>query len=123
MKTPSTPIQRRLLLKISLFANYTDQIYDMERSLSRKPQKFQIDIVGSGELSADTALLIRSILLKRSSKTHLVTNARSSLQGGSVLVWLLGDTRLMREDARLIFRRADWQDEAEDEKVWNDGEP
>jgi len=31
MKTRSTPILRRLLLKITFFAHYTDQIYDMEK--------------------------------------------------------------------------------------------
>jgi hypothetical protein len=29
-----------------------------------------------------------------------------SLQGATVLIWLLGDTRLIREDARLSFRPA-----------------
>jgi len=37
---------RRLLLKITFFAHYTDQIYDMEKAIARKPRKFQIDIVG-----------------------------------------------------------------------------
>ena len=50
--------------------------------------------------------MIRSMLLQRSPQTHLVTNARSSLQCGAVLVWLLGDTRLIREDARVYFRPA-----------------
>jgi hypothetical protein len=45
----------------------------------------QIDIVGSGEMPADTAHLIRSVLLRRSAKTQVITNARSNLQGGAVL--------------------------------------
>ena len=64
-------------------------------------------MVGMGEIPADTALLIRSVLLKRSPKTRIITNARNSLQGGSALVWLLGDKRIIRDDARLYFRRAD----------------
>jgi hypothetical protein len=122
MKARSTRSLRRLLLKITFFSHYTDQIYEMEKALARKPEKFQIDIIGSGELSPDTALLMRSVLLQRSPQTHLITNARSSLQGGSVLVWLLGDTRLIREDAKLYFRRPTDQDEDEDAEAWKDEE-
>ena len=49
---------------------------------------------------------MRSMLLKRSSQTRIVTYARSSLQGATLLIWLLGDTRLIREDARFHFRPA-----------------
>jgi hypothetical protein len=49
---------------------------------------------------------MRSIILKRSARTRIVTNARSSLQGATLLIWLLGDTRLIREDARLLLRPA-----------------
>jgi len=47
-----------------------------------------------------------SLKLWPSPKTHLITNARSSLQGGAVLVWLMGDTSLIREDAKLYFRKS-----------------
>ncbi len=118
MKTRSTPSLRRLLLKITYYSSYTDQIFEMEKALARKPETFQIDIIGSGELSPDTALLMRSVLLKRPPRTHLVTNARSSLQNGSVLVWLLGDTRLIREDAKLFLRRPAVVGEDEDDEAW-----
>jgi hypothetical protein len=49
---------------------------------------------------------MRSMILKRSERTRIVTTARSSLLGSTVLIWLLGDTRLIREDARLNFRPA-----------------
>lgn len=120
MKTRSTRSLRRLQLKITYFSSYTDQVYEMEKVLARKPEKLQIDIIGSGELSPDMALLIRSVLLKRSPQTHLITNARSSLQGGAVLVWLMGDTRLIREDAKLYFRRPNKQEE--DEEDWKGDE-
>ena len=122
MKTRSTRSLRRLQLKITYFASYTDQVYEMEKALARKPEKLQIDIIGSGELSPDMALLIRSVLLKRSPQTHLITHARSSLQGGAVLVWLMGDTRLIREDAKLYFRRPNTQEEDEDEEDWKGDE-
>jgi len=66
-----------------------------------------------GEIPADSALLIRSVLMKSFAETRIITNARSSLQGGSVLVWLLGDTRMIRDDARIHFRRADLAEAAE----------
>jgi hypothetical protein len=62
-------------------------------------------MIGTDEVPADMALLFRSILLSRSPQTHLVTNARSSLKDASVLVWLMGDTRTIREDAKLYFRK------------------
>ena len=116
MKTRSTRSLRRLLFKDhDTSASYADQIGQLEKALARKPEKLQLDIIGSGELSPDMALLMRSVLLNRSPKTHLITNARSSLQGGAVLVWLMGDTRLIREDAKLYFRKPNKEDEDEDE--------
>ena len=49
---------------------------------------------------------MRSMILKRSPRTRIVTNARSSLQGATLLIWLLGDNRHIREDARVLFRAA-----------------
>ena len=127
MKTRSRPVRRPFELKILNYGNcyYIDRVARLERALASRPRTFQIDLLGAGEIPADTALLLRSVLLARSARTHLITRARSSLQNGSVLVWLLGDTRLIRDDARLFFRRAtlpeddntrakdDWNDEPE----------
>jgi len=121
MKPRSTRSLRRLLFKVRFFCDYSDQIGQLERALSRKPEKLQLDILGSGELSPDMALLVRSVLLDRSPRTHLITNARSSLQDGAVLVWLMGDTRLIREDAKVYFRKSN-QEEDEDGEDWKDGE-
>ena len=62
--------------------------------------------------------------MKRSAKTRIITNARSSLQGGSVLVWLMGDSRILRDDARIYFRREDLSGDTELETVdaWQDDE-
>jgi hypothetical protein len=122
MKTRSTRSLRRLLLKTSYYADYMDQVSELEKALARNPQRFQIDIVGSGELSPDTALLMRAVLLERSPHTHLVTHARSSLQGGTVLVWLLGDTRLIREDAKVYVRRPNKRDADEEGEAWKSEE-
>jgi len=104
---------------------YIDRIQQLEKVISRKPRAVQIDMIGVGEIPADSALLIRSVLLGRSPKTRLITNARSSLQGGSVLIWVLGDSRIIRDDARLYFRRVDTAKDAEagQNDNWNDSEP
>ncbi|HEU5123052.1 MAG TPA: hypothetical protein VFW05_03205 [Verrucomicrobiae bacterium] len=64
----------------------------------------QIEIVGAGEITADAALRFRAAIMERSSRTRIVTHARSSLQGSSVMLWLLGERRTIRDDARLYFR-------------------
>ena len=120
MKTRSTRSLRRLQFKVRFFCDYAEQIGQLEKALARKPEKLQLDIMGSGELSPDTALLMRSVLLGCSAKTQLITNARSSLQGAAVLVWLMGDTRLIREDAKLYFRKSSKEDDDEDNEDWKD---
>jgi hypothetical protein len=127
MKTISRQGPRPFLLKLLYYecSYYIERIARLETLLARKPRVLQIDLIGSGEIPADAALLIRSVLMSRSPKTHLITHARSSLHGGSVLVWLLGDRRIIRDDARLFFRRVNLPEEHEEkkEKVWTEEEP
>jgi hypothetical protein len=124
MKTRSRNTRQPFELKLVAYGNcyYIARVARLERALARRPRTFQIDLIGAGEIPADAALLIRSVLLARSPRTHLITRARSSLQNGSVLVWLLGDTRLIRDDARLFFRRATLSDDddAKQEDDWKD---
>ena len=37
-----------------------------------------------------------------------------------MLVWLMGDTRLIREDAKLYFRKSNKEDEDDDGEDWKD---
>ena len=124
MKTKSPQRLSRFQLIISPYGNfyYIERIRKLEAVLARKPRAVQIDMVGIGEIPADSALLMRSVLMNRSPKTRIVTNARSSLQGASVLVWLLGDRRLIRNDARLFFRRSTLSENGEATDVWKDSE-
>jgi hypothetical protein len=117
MKTRSAKTVRRFQMQLLPYGNsyYIDRIADLEKTLARKPRRLQIDLIGIGEIPADFALLIRSLLQDRSPKTQIITNACSSLQGGSVLVWLLGDTRRIRVDARLFFRQLNPSDYPEAE--------
>ena len=126
MKTQSRQGRRQFQLCLLPYGNYyyIERIARLEAALRKKPRSLQINLVGVGEIPADTALLIRSILMKRSPKTRIITNARNSLQGGSVLVWLLGDRRIIRDDARVFFRRANLteDDEPRQNEAWK-GEP
>lgn len=125
MKTQSSRGLRRFQLKLLDYGNryYIDRAAKLETALSRKPRALQIDMIGVGEIPADFALTIRSILVTRSPKTQIIINARSSLQGSSVLVWLLGDSRMIRDDARLYFRRANLPESEENEETeWKEKE-
>src|SRR5690242_10526248 len=105
-RTKATKRHSKLVLKLRSWGNYIDEAYQLESMLAKKPARLQIEFVGSGEIPPDSALLMRSMLLKRSRRTRVITNARSSLQGATLLIWLLGDTRLIREDARFHLRPA-----------------
>ena len=105
-RTKGAKRHSKLLLKLRSWGNYIDEAYQLESIIAKKPARLQIEFVGSGEIPPDSALLMRSMLLKRSPQTRIVTNARSSLQGATLLIWLLGDTRLIREDARVHLRPA-----------------
>src|SRR6266702_2539185 len=115
MKAHSNQGHRRFQLNIMSYgaSYYIERVGKLEKVIARKSQSLEIELIGAGEIPADSALLIRSVLLARSSKTRIITNARSSLQGGAVLVWLLGDRRMIREDARLFFRRVELSEDEE----------
>jgi len=118
---------RGFQLKVLGYGNsyYIDRIADLEKALAKRPQRFRLDLVGDGEIPADWALLFRSVLIRRAPQTQLITNARSSLQGGTVLVWLLGDRRMIRDDARVFFRHVEMPDadEVDKDEAWKMGEP
>lgn len=104
---------REFRLKLPAYGDiyFVKRALKLEDALAEQPKTLRLEMIGAGEIPADTALLFRSILMNRSPGTELVTHARSSLQGGSVLVWLLGDRRLIREDARVFFKRNPLEDE------------
>src|SRR5436190_3084901 len=67
MKAKRTKTKRRhskLLLKLRSWGSYIDEAYQLETLLARKPSRLQIEFVGSGEIPADSALLMRSMILK-----------------------------------------------------------
>lgn len=111
MKTRLNVSHFRLKLPSYDGSYYIKRALKLEAALRLKPKVLQIEMIGEGEIPADTALLIRSILLSRPRGVQLLTNARSSLRGGSVLVWLLGDRRMIRDDARVFFKSNPLADE------------
>jgi hypothetical protein len=125
MKTTSAQNHRHFQLScLSYGSYYIERVCQLEKMLARKPRSVEIELIGAGEIPADSALLLRSVLLARSAKTRVTTNARSSIQNGAVLIWLLGDSRMMREDACLYFRKSNLSDEEEAElnKPWTQKE-
>jgi len=112
-------------VEVQSWGSYVERIAELERVLAKKPRVLQIEIVGTDAIPADVALRFHAALMERSPKTRVVTHARSSLQGGSVLLWLLGESRTIREDARLYFRRTTLSedDEVQENGVWKEDEP
>lgn len=100
-------------MEVRSWGNYVERVAELERLLAKRPGTLKIEIVGTGEIPADAALRFRAALMERSRRTRVVIHAGSSLQGGSVLLWLLGDRRTIREDARLYFRQTTWSKEDE----------
>jgi hypothetical protein len=92
---------------------YIEWVANLEKILRRKPKTVRVSIVGDGGVPPDAALIIRAAFLARAPKTRIIMNARSSLQGGSVMLWLMGDTRVIRDDAKVYFRPAELPDEIE----------
>jgi len=113
MKKKSRQGLRRLVVEVRSWGNYVERVAEFERLLAKRPRTLKIEIVGTGEIPSDAALRFRAALAHRSSRTRIATHAASSLQGGSVLLWLLGDRRTIREDARLYFRRTTWSQDDE----------
>ncbi len=53
--------------------------------------------------------------------TYCSHYTRSTLKNGSALVWLLGDHRIIRDDARVFFRKADYTEPTvTPQKVWDE---
>ena len=103
-------------------AYYLERVAKLEEALADVPKQLHLEMMGDGEIDVDWALVIRDLLNQRSAETRLVTNARSSLRNGSALVWLLGDHRMIRNDAKVFFRRANLTEEADigPGKAWSE---
>ena len=110
----------RLELLYSGNSYYIERVAKLEDALADVPKQLHLELIGDGDIDFDWALAIRDVLIQRSAETKLITQARSTLKNGSVLVWLLGEQRIIREDASVFFRRANYSEPvATSEKVWD----
>lgn len=118
MNTEPKLINGRFQFKVLPFGAlyYPDRIGQLQELLARKPDRLEIELIGKGEIHGDAALAIRSVLRERWPGTRVVMHARSSLMNATVLVWLLGDERTIREDAWLYFRGT----QSPEEEVWTE---
>jgi hypothetical protein len=126
MKSKTKAGIHRFPLNLLHYGNnyYLDRLARLEKLLARRPRRLQLDLIGEGEISAEWAMLFRETLGRRSPKTRLITDGRSTLKNGSVLVWLAGDERRLAPHARLFFRKATVMEEPEGvtARVWNEEE-
>jgi hypothetical protein len=128
MTNPDSRPEARFILKLMRYrtSEACDAVYQLESLVAKNPARLLIDLMGFRDIPPDMALLIRSVLEGRSPKTELTTFAKSSLRGNATLIWLLGDRRFIREDARLYFRRpekgVDAADSPEEEGGWQEPE-
>lgn len=100
---------------------FIEQVAKLEDALADVPKQLQLELIGDGEIDPDWALIFRDVLRQRAAETKLITQARSTLKNGTVLVWLQGDRRLIRADASIFFRRANYTEPAaQPEKVWDE---
>ena len=118
--------QELLRFPVNLLYNgnthYLERVAKLEDALADVPKHLQLDLMGDGEIDADWALVIRDVLKQCSAETKLITSGRSTLKNGSALVWLLGERQLIRNDAKVFFRRANLIEDEDigSQKVWND---
>jgi len=77
--------------------NAVIQLSHLESAIEREPSLINLQLIGPSVMASDKALLLYDALMQRSPKTRLITYARSCLLDASVLLWLAGDERRIRE--------------------------
>jgi hypothetical protein len=79
--------------------NIVTQLSLLESALEKEPLFFNLQLIGPAVMASDKALLLYDALMQRSPRTRLITYARSCLLDATVLLWLAGDERKIRETA------------------------
>lgn len=86
----------------------------VRHALSKKPKALKLELVGAGEFSQDMVLATHSLLVEaKKGGLKLTTQAHSSLYNGSLLLWLIGDKRIIRSNK--AFFEVDSIDEQSDD--------
>lgn len=77
--------------------NAVTQLSLLESALEKEPKLLKLQLIGPSVMASDKALLLYDALMHRSPTTRLITHARSCLLDATVLLWLAGDERRIRE--------------------------
>ncbi len=86
----------------------------VRHALRKKPRTLKLELVGAGEFSQDMVLATHSLLIEaKRGGLKLTTQAHSSLCNGSLLLWLIGDKRIIRSNT--AFFEVDGIDEQSDD--------
>jgi hypothetical protein len=121
MKTRDSNGEAKFVLRMRPApAAYLDAVYDLENLLATGRRRVTVELIGTDEMPPDIALTFCDLLRRRQPGTELVTHARSSLLGSSILLWLLGDRRTIREDAVLFFDPAASCKPVQDGDQWDE---
>jgi len=85
-------------------------------ALRNKPKALRLELVGAGEFSQDIVLAIHSLLIDaKKGGLKLTTQAHSSLYNGSLLLWLVGEKRIIRSNT--AFFEVDRTEDEEDDDL------
>lgn len=77
--------------------NVVTQLSLLENAVLQVPSELELQLIGPSVMASDRALLLYESLMQRSPATRLITYARSCLLDATVLLWLAGDERRIRE--------------------------
>jgi len=77
--------------------NAVTQLSLLESAIEKEVPIFTLELIGPSVMASDKALLLYDALMQRNPKTRLITYARSCLLDATVLLWLAGDERRIRE--------------------------
>jgi hypothetical protein len=92
---------------------------EIKRALSFNPQHLTIELIGIANPSHDGCMACFDLLQEEQQKgLKITTVARSSLMGGSVLVWLAGNQRKIRDNAYFVLDPLEADPPWKEQSIW-----
>ncbi|MFZ5807628.1 MAG: hypothetical protein ACOY3I_10545 [Verrucomicrobiota bacterium] len=74
---------------------YDEIIFSLEDAILQSPDRILIKLINVGPMPSFVALAYHAVLKNKNPKTELITSAYTPIGGAEILIWLMGDTRLM----------------------------
>lgn len=103
---PLIPGSQRLLLPLTRTEMVMHSAFaELIRRVHNRFERFELHLLGPGNILPDTALAISRVLQQRPADVTLEITAHSSLINADLLVFLAGDTRILRSDAWIVFEK------------------